>query len=115
MNNKKIFIIILILLFSISNKTFALKQAIFPNGQSLQPLPPDVHANISGNINSTTEIAPEYQSNIQAEDKKATVVQTEKSPSSKNNTPILIWPLLLLGLIIVFFIYKFIRKENNII
>lgn len=78
MKNKKYILITLLTIILISsildvNKTYALKRAIFPDGKSLQPMPVDTYANVSGNINSTVETVP-----IQ---KKETKLNTPSTPT----------------------------------
>jgi len=87
------------------------KAPIFPNGQSLQPIPQDVYPNISGNVNSTTKYTVPIEN--------TTIVVSEltlKEDQSINKTssnPFILWMLLLLFIIIFILIYSKLKKKDN--
>lgn len=78
-------------------------KAIFPNPQSLQPMPfsSSVHANVSGNINSTTEISPNIESVPNAQSSQNNVSSVTPD-SAKNETT---WIFYTLWCIVIFFIF----------
>jgi hypothetical protein len=118
MKNKNTSIInlgIVVLIFIAYTPTaFALKQAIFPDSKSLQPLPPDSYPNISGNVNSTTSVSPtyEYQTSETVGEESASIIET---PTADKKTSPMVWPLILLGGIIAFFVYRRIKRSKKTI
>lgn len=92
--------------------SFALKQAVFPSSQSLQPLPSDVHANISGNTNSST-VDPSLE-----RPRVTTDTESEIQPVDSTSAPtpeargMLLWPAIIVLCIIGFFVYR-VTKNNN--
>jgi hypothetical protein len=88
-----------------------MRKAIFPDSKSLQPMPsPDIHANVSGNINSSIDgVMPskELTSNISSEQNNI--------PEKPQNTPTNLWFHINLSMAVVFFIFLivFIYKELN--
>jgi hypothetical protein len=55
-NFKKITLFVLLaILLSLSQNTFALKRASFPDSKSLQPMPANTAPNISHNVNATPQ------------------------------------------------------------
>jgi len=87
-------------------------KAIFPNPQSLQPMPfsSSVHANISGNINSTTEVSPNIESapNTQSEQNS---VSSAVSNNTKNETTGVFYTIWCI--VIFFFIFLIIIAYKN--
>lgn len=110
---RKLFIII-ILIFSIfgAQTTFALKRAIFPDGKSLQPMPPDVHANISGNINSVTEVLPDNNASEQNTPENQDNFSNETSSSVNNQKNFIFYAVL--GAIILLIIIGFKKLKKKV-
>jgi hypothetical protein len=103
----KLTIIILVFVTLGAHHTLATKRAIFPDAKLLQPMPnPDVHPNISGNINSTTISIPNNEP-------KQDLSTTQKNPDTtqpievKNGSN---WIFYLIGLIIILLIIILYRK-----
>lgn len=114
------FIINLLIIIFVANTStaFAMAKAVFPDEKSLQPIPHNVYPNISGNINSTTNIAPDYQfeskNEIQQEtNQKENTTNTVKT-NDPNNISFIIWPIIIIVIIICFFIYRKIKISKKI-
>lgn len=120
---KKFFIIFAcvlgILLIDVS-ETQAAKLAPFPNSKTLQPMPdPDVHPNISGNINST--VGAGSQKNVQektslSESERAVAEEQggalQDNPKSKSGG-VIFW-FITLGLTLgVIVIARYFRQKRN--
>jgi hypothetical protein len=127
MKNKKIkFIVpalVFILLVLSTQTTFAVKRAFFPDAKMLQPIPTnDVHANISGNTNSTTGTTTQGT---------GTTVGTDSSTPIEENTPVQTAPIentpdsgqtsytlwIFLSILVVFglvFLYRKIKHNQTI-
>lgn len=90
-------------------------KVIFPNQKSLQPIPSkDAHPNISGNINSTTDVSPDITQN---QDTSITEnnISNIISENTDSKTPlfyILSVLSIFLVLLLVFFIYKKLTKNS---
>jgi hypothetical protein len=92
----------------------ALKRAIFPDSKSLQPMPtPDVHANISGNINSTTEIAPSKISTLNIPSTQNNPNNVQPQTTGTNKFPFYsIWGIVIFLIIfLIIFAYKKFKRE----
>ena len=90
-----------------------MKRAIFPDAQSLQPLPANVHPNISGNVNSTTQINPE-ENKSPIQNASNNVAPVEVKITTKN-TPLyyILWSVILFFIVlIIILIYKKLRSRN---
>jgi hypothetical protein len=59
--SKKIFFVFIIFSIFYASNAIAIKKVIFPNNSALQPLPTNVHPNISGNISSHIQPAQQSQ------------------------------------------------------
>ena len=103
-----------------------MKRAIFPDGKLLQPipLPEGGHANISGNINSsTTDVFTNPQStdnntNDNIGENNSTNTTQSQNPNDNQNIPIekttshyYIW-FSIIFIIIILFIWKFKKIKN---
>lgn len=109
---------IIILTFCVFNvqKTFAFKKAVFPDGKSLQPIPTTVKPNISGNINSTTDISQSMQKEIPKLNEKKDISdsqsQKNETKSGKKAIFYIVWSLIaLLVIFFLFFIYKKLKQK----
>jgi hypothetical protein len=90
-----------------------MKRAIFPNAKLLQPIPvPDVHANISGNANSTTLFTPnsEPTQNASTTQNTQTVVQIENTQGSNGA---IFYFIGFVTILIIIFVYIKKRKRRN--
>ncbi|MEI7621804.1 MAG: hypothetical protein WCJ51_04705, partial [Candidatus Moraniibacteriota bacterium] len=88
MISKKVLILIIFALsFIFTANSFALVHAVFPNATPLQPLPADIHPNISGNINSTSTYIPtyDYLSDLPSPDSTQSL-NTETATTTNQNT-----------------------------
>ena len=118
-NNKKIKIVVSMMIFAsfflVAPKTFALKKAIFPDGKSLQPMPQGVTANISGNINSTTEIPPTAPTEqVQTENNNITATPTSAPENKKSFVFYLTWSVIaLITALVIFWIYNKAKDEQH--
>jgi hypothetical protein len=86
-------------------------KAIFPNSQSLQPMPtPDVHANVSGNVNSTSNTVPVngFTENTPASNGPAINVSTSTTSGGSN---FIFYLIGLVIIIIVIIIYKKLKQN----
>lgn len=108
-------IVIMLILLAPSFHAYALKRAIFPDGQSLQPipLPPGGHANISGNINSTVDSLPQNinQPANEPAPKNNLNEQTSESTNS-NQTPYILWSIVILIIIVVIFTVYYKKRKH---
>lgn len=113
-NTFSIIIVLILALVSVPHHTYALKQALFPNAQSLQPLPPDVHANISGNTNSTT-VSPSSINMLDTTDTSSDeLTQVDESVPAAQESGLLVW-ISILGLCIIgFFVYRKLKRDGTI-
>lgn len=86
-------------------------KAIFPNSKLLQPMPvSDVHANISGNVNSTTKISPNNNESA------PNILNEQNNISEKlSNAPNNLWFYISWGIIVflIIFLIIFIYKKSN--
>ena len=84
-------------------------KAIFPNSQSLQPIPNinSVHANVSGNINSTTTPAPSYTTNTQNPTSTTSVTPSINTTSSGGNNLFFYFTILIIIILIIIIYRKF--------
>ena len=108
---------ILIILASSPFKALALKQAIFPDEKSLQPIPTTtVRPNISGNVNSTVNPSPISEPEFQPN-------QTNDSDSpfsngATNEKSLFFYLIRVLAvflvIVILFLIYKKIRERKDL-
>jgi hypothetical protein len=87
-------------------------KAIFPNAQSLQPIPApnNIHANISGNINSTTTniIPPETLPMQNTTNTEAIPASVQPSEVKSSNISVVFY---LLGFIIIFLVFIFVYEK----
>lgn len=92
-------------------------KAIFPDSKSLQPIPyPSfVHANISGNINSTSGILPgKNVSTPNGSNATTTEIQnTNPKNSSALETYVLGFSITLIIIFVIIFIYKKIKRKRE--
>lgn len=78
-------LIILLILFSgLSQNVEAAKRSIFPDSKSLQPLPKDSYANLSGNINS--EVGSSTVETPKEITKVGDITSTNKAVVNKDNS-----------------------------
>jgi len=120
MKNKKYILIITIVLLSffITQKTFALKRAFFPNEKLLQPIQIDVHPSTSGRLN-TSEKTVDETSNTTNNPINTNTSTTTQDILSKNiqtnttNTTNYIVLIIITSLLIffIFIIYKQYKKK----
>lgn len=120
MKNKKLHILIVIALMFLVVHTapaLALKQAIFPDSKSVQPLPKDVYPNISGNVNSTVSNTPSVETKPLNTEEKVSEVEQGSTENNVDDSPsYLLWSIIIFILIVVMFIFYFkSRKSNQII
>jgi len=117
-NTKKIFVffVIIIGLFIINTqKTFAMKTAIYPNPKSLYLVPKDTKPNISGNIDNTTQSTLNNEKEANSETNEVVDKNNQTTPETtlikKEILPykfiIIIFAIIIL---ILFFLYKKLKK-----
>lgn len=112
---KKIYSLALLgIIILIPHHTFALKQAVFPNAQSLQPLPADAYPNISGNTNSEANTPPLYQQDIAIEGQPENI-EAENVAVDPKPTRMMIWPFVIILGILIFGIYQRMLRNKKII
>lgn len=111
-NNLKIFILIAFLTIAIhAPVATAAKRAIFPDSKSLQPMPPDAYANISGNINSNVGepiIVPVDESTPQS---PVTDIVVPNDMTASKTSYTVIWSIVIFLICIVMFAIYY--KRNN--
>jgi hypothetical protein len=87
-------------------------KAIFPNGQSLQPMPnPDVHPNVSGNINSTTIFTGGEEQSAQNTSNTQTAPASVQTENTKSGNTIIFYFLGLIIIVVIIFIYKKLKTK----
>ena len=88
-------------------------KAIFPDAKSLQPIPtPDVHPNISGNINGTTTISPQSantENTLTTPNNGATNIQ---SNSTQNGNNLIFYFIGFIIILIIIFVYIRQRRKQ---
>jgi len=85
-------------------------KAIFPDSKSLQPMPtPDVHANISGNTNSTTTFTPSNEP-MQNTTSTQSALETVQPENTKSGNPVIFYFLGLIIILVIIFVYIKKRK-----
>ena len=109
---EKLVIVVLIFCIFGAQKTFALKRAIFPDKKSLQPMPADVHPNISGNINSVSKVLPDnnvYNQNTLGEENNVSNETLNNANNQKN------WMLyIIFGTVILLIILGLKKLKNKV-
>ena len=108
---KIILITIVLITFFNFTHVFALKRAIFPDEQSLQPIPKNVQPNISGNINSDiSNYVPIGKKDIE----QTSPIIEEMQTQSETQTPFLTFIIVItiILIVILFFIYYY--KKNKL-
>jgi hypothetical protein len=90
-------------------------KAIFPNAKLLQPIPTpnNEHANISGNVNSTTNVLP--NNSVPNTTNTQNVLPVTQSVGAKNENNFSFFTLfyiiiLVIAFVIIFYIRKFKKK-----
>jgi hypothetical protein len=88
-------------------------KAIFPNGQSLQPMPtPDVHPNVSGNINSTTNNFAPNDLPVQNTSNTQTAPINLQPENTKSKNTVIFYFLGLIIIVVIIFAYKKIKRNS---
>lgn len=109
----KIFLILIIVIcFTKASPSFALKQAIFPDEQSLQPMPKNIQPNISGNINST--VSSDAPSENETVPEPAPLTENlQVQIEAEKNTLIFTWVAIIIIFLtgVLFFVYSY-RKDK---
>ena len=111
----KLFLIILFSVFCFGFDITASTQAVFPDRSALQPMPADAHPNISGSINSNTDIQQEVKNNFidsSVNDNKydSSNQAVESIKNMQKYSKIILFFSISLVFIVVFF---FITKRNK--
>ena len=116
MKNKKIFYTLItiaaIVMLAQSTPSDAAGKAQYPNQKPLQPLPPDVYPNISGNTNSRVENA--FITTDEEEKERENIIITDSSVVENKNKPSGIWwYILVFFLITISFVVYFKNRKTN--
>lgn len=111
---KKLFIFLsIVMLFSITHSAYALKQAIFPSSQSLQPIPENVHPNISGNTNNSTSDIPISDFDLGQQVNQQDNQPTQNSSPTPEVGQLLMWPFLMGLIIAIFIVYRKVYRNKK--
>jgi hypothetical protein len=89
-------------------------KAIFPNAKSLQPMPNanSVHANISGNINSTTKtVFPANETNQNKTSTQSILTNTQITEVKSSNFIIFYFIGLIMLILVIIIAYKKFKRK----